>query len=382
MREFCRAFLNGEAEDIQKRLNIIMNRMISVLDAKAPDDKKENFYHGLLLGLLRSQTKWLILSNAESGDGFCDILIEPEDLDAGIVIEVKYAASIAGLDNACGKALAQIQEMRYEERLHNDGRTAVDCGLADTRENYMGEHIELFIRHLSDVRGKAENTIQCYKRDLLQFENYCKDQGITDSRNVTSVLLNSFILRMENSGKKPATVSRMIVSMKSFFQYLMDIRVIDGNPAVDLKPPRVPKKVSTDLDESAMIRLRKQISGTSPKELRDRAMLELLLATGIHVAEILSLRTEDVNLQFDFIVCHGGGRERIESFGREAKEALVLYLQKGRRYFVAEEEAAVLFTNCIGQPMSRQGLWKLMKYYGAKAGIKKELTVAALRHVQ
>ena len=125
MREFCRAFLKGEPEGIEKRLNIILNRMISVLDAKAPNDKKENFYHGLLLGLLRSEENWLILSNAKSGDGFSDILIEPEDPDAGIVIEVKYASSVAGLEKACEEALKQIREKRYNERLRNDGRTDV-----------------------------------------------------------------------------------------------------------------------------------------------------------------------------------------------------------------------------------------------------------------
>ena len=125
MREFCRAFLKGEPERIQKRLNIILNRMISVLDAKAPDNKKENFYHGLLLGLLRSEINWLILSNAESGDGFSDILIEPEDPDAGIVIEVKYASSVAGLEKACEEALKQIREKRYDERFRNDGRADV-----------------------------------------------------------------------------------------------------------------------------------------------------------------------------------------------------------------------------------------------------------------
>lgn len=125
MHEFCQAFLEGKAEEIQRRLNIILNQMISILDTKASDDKKENFYHGLLLGLLRSEPKWLILSNAESGDGFSDILIEPENPDMGIVIEVKYASSIAGLDATCGKALDQIRERRYDERLRNDGRTEV-----------------------------------------------------------------------------------------------------------------------------------------------------------------------------------------------------------------------------------------------------------------
>ena len=135
MREFCRAFLKGKADDIQKQLNIILNRMISVLDSKAPDGKKENFYHGLLLGLLRSEADWLILSNAESGDGFSDILIEPEDPDAGIVIEVKYSSSIAGLDKACEEALKQIRERRYDERLRNDGRTDVlTYGIAFSRK--------------------------------------------------------------------------------------------------------------------------------------------------------------------------------------------------------------------------------------------------------
>ena len=125
MREFCQAFLEGRTEDVEKQLNMILNRMISILDTRAPDDKKENFYHGLLLGLLRSETRWLILSNAESGDGFSDILIEPEDPDMGIVIEVKYAPSMAGLERACEEALAQIREKRYDERLRNDGRTEV-----------------------------------------------------------------------------------------------------------------------------------------------------------------------------------------------------------------------------------------------------------------
>ena len=122
MRDFCHAFLTGDAEIIQKHLNLVMTRMISILDTKAKDDQKENFYHGLLLGLLRSDPTWLIMSNVESGDGFCDILIEPDAPDAGIVIEVKYAPTIAELDAACKNALNQIKERRYDEWLRNEGR--------------------------------------------------------------------------------------------------------------------------------------------------------------------------------------------------------------------------------------------------------------------
>ena len=122
MRDFCQAFMNGDAEVIQKHMNLVMTRMISILDTKAKDDQKENFYHGLLLGLLRSDPTWLIMSNVESGDGFSDIIIEPDDPDAGIVIEVKYAPTIAELDAACKNALNQIKERRYDERLRNEGR--------------------------------------------------------------------------------------------------------------------------------------------------------------------------------------------------------------------------------------------------------------------
>ena len=122
LRALHQAFLNGDAEGVATGLTAIMGKMISVLDTKARDAQKENFYHGLLLGLLRSEPTWLILSNAESGEGFSDILIEPEDPDAGIVVEVKYAPTFQGLGEACVRALEQIKARGYDERLRNEGR--------------------------------------------------------------------------------------------------------------------------------------------------------------------------------------------------------------------------------------------------------------------
>ena len=143
MQEFCQAFQSGDAEVIQKHLNMVLNKMISILDTKAKDEQKENFYHGLLLGLLRSEPNWLILSNAESGDGFSDILIEPEDPDAGIVIEVKYSSTLAGMEGACEAALKQIKEKRYDERLRNEGReniTAIAIAFCKKRCKVVLEH--------------------------------------------------------------------------------------------------------------------------------------------------------------------------------------------------------------------------------------------------
>lgn len=123
--ELNQALASGDAVSVEKKLNLIMSRMISIMDTKAKEAQKENFYHGLLLWLLRSEPEWLVLSNAESGNGFSDILVETEEPDTGIVIEVKYAAAFGELDGACKKALEQIRERRYDERLRNEGRTHI-----------------------------------------------------------------------------------------------------------------------------------------------------------------------------------------------------------------------------------------------------------------
>ena len=125
LQELLQAFENGDVGIIENRLNRILSNTISIFDTKARNEEKEIFYHGILLGLLRCETNWLIQSNIESGDGLVDILIEPEDPDAGIIIELKYAQSFGGLEKACEKAMAQIRERRYDERLRNEDRNEI-----------------------------------------------------------------------------------------------------------------------------------------------------------------------------------------------------------------------------------------------------------------
>ena len=145
MKLLSRAILDKDEKQIARQLNIVMSRMISILDTKASDDMKENFYHGLFIGLLRgSNPGWLIKSNRESGDGFSDILIKPEDPDAGIVIEVKYAKEMISLDAACEAAMAQIKEKRYDEALRDEGRCDILAyGIAFCRKRcrVVGEKI-------------------------------------------------------------------------------------------------------------------------------------------------------------------------------------------------------------------------------------------------
>ena len=233
---------------------------------------------------------------------------------------------------------------------------------------------------MKEVRKTSENTSVSYERDLRKMNQYFADQGIEKADQITITGLNSYILFLEKQGRKPATISRNIASLKAFFQYLLKVGRIKQNIAEELKAPRVEKKAPAILTEDETLRLLAQAKGDSPKSLRDRAMMELLYATGIRVSELISLKISDVNLQMEYINCKDGARERIIPFGSVAAQALEMYLHKGRQALLSGEDGDFLFTNCSGQAMSRQGFWKLIKAYGKKAGITGELTPHTLRH--
>lgn len=244
----------------------------------------------------------------------------------------------------------------------------------------MTRDIEDFIRYLHREKQTSANTEVSYARDLRKMKEYLSAQGICDAEEVTATNLNSYILFLEETGRKPATISRSIASMKAFYHYLERERRLTDNPAEHLKAPKIEKKMPVVLTAEEVNGLLEQPGGSTPKELRDKAMMELLYATGIRVSELISLKRSDVNLKMEYLVCRDGHRERIIPFGSVAKEALVRYLEQGRSRFVEDEESDWLFTNCSGQAMSRQGFWKLIKSYGRKAGIRAEITPHMLRH--
>lgn len=155
---------------------------------------------------------------------------------------------------------------------------------------------------------------------------------------------------------------------------------MDQDPSENLKAPKIEKKLPEILSIEETERLLEQPSGTSPKELRDKAMLELIYATGIRVSELIHLHMSDVNLTLEFVSCRDAHKERVVPFGNAARDALAAYLEKGRPNLVEDANCELLFTNCSGQEMSRQGFWKLIKHYGAMAGIKSDITPHTLRH--
>lgn len=243
----------------------------------------------------------------------------------------------------------------------------------------MLQKINAFVEYLTDVKRASKNTIASYRRDLVKLNNYLTDSGMNDWSQVTNTNLNSYILMIEKNGMSSATVSRNIASIKAFFVFLIKQGVIKEDPSDTLKPPKIEKKAPVILSIEEINLLLNQPNGSTPKDIRDKAMLELLYATGIRVSELIGLKVRDVNLSMNFLQCHDGNKERVIPFTNETKDALEHYL-KSARDVMCKDDQEFLFTNCQGAPMTRQGFWKIIKYYSAKAGIKKDITPHTIRH--
>ena len=244
----------------------------------------------------------------------------------------------------------------------------------------MGLELPLFIDYLKETKNASASTVSSYQRDLKKLETYLTEHGISDVEHVTSTNLNSYVLYLEKQGLSTATVSRNVASMKAFFHYVYYKRRIDSDPTETIKAPHIEKRVPGILSMEETVQLLEQPSGTSPKELRDRAMLELLYATGMRVSELISLKMTDLNLILSYVVCSDGEKERVIPFGDNARQALERYLKSGRAQLLKDIDSGYLFVNCSGNVMSRQGFWKLIKQYAAKAGIVADITPHTLRH--
>ncbi len=244
----------------------------------------------------------------------------------------------------------------------------------------MDTEINAFIIYLHNVKKTSENTEYSYRRDLVKVRNYMEEQGIEDVKKITSTNLNSYILYLEKNKFSAATISRNIASLKAFYHYLYREGMVSEDAAETLHAPRIEKKMPEILSTDEVVRLLEQPSGNTPKEIRDKAMLELLYATGIRVTELISLKLDDINLQMGYLICRDGAKERVIPFGNAARSALVRYLGGTRSAMISDQNSEYLFANCSGQPMSRQGFWKLIKFYTKKAGITADITPHTLRH--
>lgn len=241
--------------------------------------------------------------------------------------------------------------------------------------------IKEFIDYLSVERGLAVNTLESYGRDLRQYSQYLEqdDAGALDS--ATRATIVEYLLHLQRQGKATATIARRLAALKAFYQFLVRENYLEKDPTVNLESPRLEKRLPKVLTIREVELLLAQPDSTTPAGLRDRAMLELLYATGIRVSELVSLNFADVNLDLAYIRCLGkGSKERIVPLGSMAVKTTSDYLQNGRPRLIRDRNEQALFVNHHGRRLTRQGFWKIVKKYAEDARIDKEITPHTLRH--
>lgn len=244
----------------------------------------------------------------------------------------------------------------------------------------MNTYVKEYTSFMTDIRHKSLNTVESYKRDVTQYISYLDGTGVTDISSTTKTTVLSYLLYLQKEGRASSTVSRTLASLRSYYLFMMQNGVVKSNPTSNLEAPHVEKKIPKILSGEEVELLLEQPKNCDNKCIRDKAMLELLYATGIRVSELINLDVSDVNVPMSFVRCKGGKKERIIPMGHQAKDALENYINNVRKYMVKDENETALFVNCSGARLSRQGFWKLIKYYQHIAGIETDITPHTLRH--
>ena len=243
----------------------------------------------------------------------------------------------------------------------------------------MPDSFSSFEKYLRDVKHSSDNTVASYLRDLRQLSEYCNDNDLALDQ-LSSYDLDSYLHHLTSIGKSPATVTRCLASARCYFQYQQQEGVITASPALNIKTEKVEKKLPQILTSKEVDSLLDQPKLTDLKGYRDKAMLELLYATGIRVSELINLDVSDVNLAAEFIRCSSKDKERIIPLYSAAVRAVREYIENIRPKMIASPSESALFVNVSGERMSRQGFWKLIKHYQQSAGIEKDITPHTLRH--
>ncbi|MCL6580687.1 MAG: site-specific tyrosine recombinase XerD [Firmicutes bacterium] len=246
----------------------------------------------------------------------------------------------------------------------------------------MQDLIGEFINYLSAERGLALNTLESYGRDLRQYYSFLKSKArLVSLQEASRANIISYLLQMEKQGKSPATIARRLAALKSFYQFLLRESLVERDPTANLESPKLDRKLPRVLTVKEVETLLRQPKTSTVSGLRDKAMLEILYASGIRVSELVALNLPDVNLEAQYVRCVGkGGKERLVPIGSIACQAVTEYLARSRPRLVKDPGERSLFVNHHGRRMTRQGFWKIVKKYAAQAGIKKSITPHTLRH--
>ena len=243
----------------------------------------------------------------------------------------------------------------------------------------MDRQLKFFFNFLENDKKLSKNTLESYKRDLKQFREYLEEHGIHYNR-VKEDDVQNYIQELQDKGKKPSSISRCIASIRSFFQFILKNKKIKVDPTANIQSPKIEKRTPNVLTSKEVELLLKQPDTVDLKGVRDKAMLEFAYATGMRVTEIISLNIDDVNLEEAYVICKNGNKQRIIPLGSMSLKALKAYIEEARGVLIKSEDEKALFVNINGGRLTRQGFWKIIKYYKEQAHITKDITPHVLRH--
>ena len=246
---------------------------------------------------------------------------------------------------------------------------------------WLAERLDRFLGYLRVERGLSENSLEAYSRDIARFLNSLGEEK-TRPTDISSEDVLKYVMAISRY-MAPRSVARNLSAIKTFFRFLASEGEISANPARLVDSPRIPRTLPDTMTVAEVERLLENVAPTSPLGLRDRAMLELMYGTGVRVSELVSLKLLDIYLEAGFVRVFGkGSKERLVPFGGKAEKALRDYLREGRPKIFSQKrtDSPYLFLNARGRPLTRQGFWKILKRYAARAGLSKRITPHSLRH--
>lgn len=243
----------------------------------------------------------------------------------------------------------------------------------------MEKQVKLFLDFLKDDKKLSDNTLQSYRRDIEQYEKYVSDNKINYLK-VTEETILEYMEYLREENKKESTISRSLASIRSFYQYLIRVKKIKKDPTMTIESPKISKRTPNILTSKEVELLLDQPKDVDLKGTRDKAMLEFAYATGMRVTEMISLDIDDVKLDEGYVVCRGRSKSRNIPLGSMSLKALKEYIDDARPYLIRDESEEALFVNVNGTRLTRQGFWKIVKYYKEQAHIEKDITPHVLRH--
>ena len=243
----------------------------------------------------------------------------------------------------------------------------------------MEKQIKLFLEFLENDKKLSSNTLQSYKRDIIQFQEYLDNERLNYSK-LGQQEIKEYIEYLKNIGKKTSTISRNLASIRSFYQFELRSKKVKKDPTEGMQSPKIEKKAPSILSSAEVELLLEQPSDVDLKGIRDKAMLEFAYATGMRVTEIISLNIGDVNFENAYVVCSTGSKKRNIPLGNLSLKALEEYVKNARPIMIKKETEKALFVNVNGKRLTRQGFWKIIKYYKEQANISKDITPHVLRH--